>query len=315
MASVRLRSLVPNQLLAQSGWDSELFKSVSTDRYDVVVFQKAYESEDILLAEGLADRGTRIVLDLCDNHFYNPEDLPQLTERADRLSRMVALADAISVSTPTLGQLIENKRVFLVDDALDPVIVARSREPRWPRFRAGTHLAWFGTAGSRSLDFGLVDLARIIPNLNNLNTRVPITLTVISNSREEYRRHVKQANFSTHYCRWKFRTFSSFLASADIALIPITSNPFTICKTSNRIVTSLMLGTPVVADLIPSYREFEPYILVGEWERHLERYARDRELRHHHVTAGRQFVQQRFAPEVIVEQWSRVFHSVLDNRF
>ena len=35
-------------------------------------------------------------------------------------------------------------------------------------------------------------------------------------------------------------------------------NPFTLCKTVNRLATALLLGLPVVADMIPSYEELRP---------------------------------------------------------
>ncbi|HEV3365572.1 MAG TPA: glycosyltransferase, partial [Acidimicrobiia bacterium] len=111
--------------------------------------------------------------------------------------------------------------------------------------------------------------------------------------------------------RWSTRTFRSIMNRADICLLPISLNPFTACKTSNRVVTSLTLGVPVVADLIPSYEEFVPYILVSNWEQHLERYASSRELRQQHVREGQEFIARRFAPEAIAEQWTSVFRRVV----
>ncbi len=304
--------------MAGVGWRSEIFDPSSSERYDLVVFQKAYETADLDLAERLSARGVRIVFDLCDNHFHNPDGRPELAERAGRLGRMIELADAVTVSSPGLADLVQNADlvekdcVFLVDDALDPVIApTRAGRPGRRARKGGARLVWFGHAGSDSPRFGLVDLGGIVPDLNRLHAHLPIDLTVVTNSREAYRRHLAPAGFPTRYVPWKLRTFPSVIAGADMSLLPITVNPFTICKTSNRIVTSLMLGAPVVADLIPSYEEFAPYVLVGNWEAHVARYAREPELRRHHVEEGGAFIRRRFAPEVVAEQWSRAFRAVL----
>lgn len=312
VASVRVRCLVPQQLMAGAGWRSEIFDPSSSESYDLVVFQKAYETADLDLAERLSSHGVRIVFDLCDNHFHNPDGLPELAERAGRLGRMIELADAVTVSSPRLVDLVEKDPVFLVDDALDPVIApARARRPGRRARKGGARLVWFGHAGSDNPRFGLVDLGGIVPDLNRLHSHLPIDLTVVTNSKVAYRRHLAPAGFPTRYVPWKLRTFASVLAGADMTLLPITVNPFTICKTSNRIVTSLMLGAPVVADLIPSYEEFAPYVLVGNWEAQVARYTREPELRRHHVEEGGAFIRRRFAPEVIAEQWSRAFRAVL----
>ncbi|MEJ7708822.1 MAG: hypothetical protein WKF84_02960 [Pyrinomonadaceae bacterium] len=52
----------------------------------------------------------KTVFDLCDNHFYNPQNLPTLDERAIRLQRMIDLVDSVSVSTPELAKLIQGKQ-------------------------------------------------------------------------------------------------------------------------------------------------------------------------------------------------------------
>lgn len=313
VASVRVRCLVPMRLMAEAGLNSELYEHDEAARPDVVVFQKAYESSDLELAERLSKRGTRIVFDLCDNHFYNPDDRPDVMERVDRLRRMIHLADAVTVSSPILADLVEHDRTFLVDDALDPAITqARTRLLPRRSSRSGTHLFWFGNAGSTNPAFGLVDLERIVPALNQIHDSLPIDLTVISNSKEAFQQHVGgKAIFPTRYVRWRLRTFSRFVSGAGISLLPISINPFTSCKTSNRVVTSLMLGAPVIADVIPSYEEFGPYLLFDDWEKNVEIYARSYELRREHVQAGQTFIHKRFAPERLVEQWALVLETVL----
>jgi hypothetical protein len=311
VASVRIRCLVPQRLLAANGWRSELFDAADPRRHDVVVFQKAYGADDLDLARRLSASGVRIVFDLCDNHFHNPGQGPEGEDRSSRLRRMIDLADAVTVSSPILAELVGKESSFVVDDALDPVITAPSARRRWrPRFPAkGLRLVWFGNAGSE--DFGLVDLGRIVPELNRLHRGLPIALDVATNSKQAYRRHLSGVDFPTRYLSWSMQSFPAAHSRSDVCLLPITANPFTVCKTSNRLVTSVMLGVPVVADLIPSYEELAPYILVGHWEANVARYGLDPELRRAHVEQGQAFIRRRFAPEVVVGQWDRALSSVL----
>ena len=46
-------------------------------------------------AQKLQAQGVRVVLDLCDNHFYNPGDAPELTRAGVELRRMLRLADQL----------------------------------------------------------------------------------------------------------------------------------------------------------------------------------------------------------------------------
>src|SRR2546423_10276756 len=77
-ASVRVRCQAPCTALAGAGWSSELFSAQRARSYDLVVFQKAYDEHSVRLAEELKGRGVSLVLDLCDNHLYNPDAHPQL---------------------------------------------------------------------------------------------------------------------------------------------------------------------------------------------------------------------------------------------
>jgi hypothetical protein len=312
VASARLRCLLPSKYLRRAGWDSELLDRREPRRNDVVVFQKVYDDDAIALARSLRAAGTRVVFDLCDNHFYNPDDLAKLRERADRLQRMLELADVVSVSTEPLRELVPGKQTVLVDDALDEVEAPR-RVPR-PRLRRRLELVWYGNAGLLSPPFGLVHLPRVAPVLRELNARIPLRLTVISSSRDRYEEFVAGHGFPTRYVEWRFQTFPQQFAGHDVCILPIEANPFTVCKTANRVALSLKLGVPVIADPIPSFEPFAAAMLLDAWPSSLDTYARDVELRASHVRQGRALVAQRYAWERVARDWADVFACALDSR-
>ena len=315
IASARLRCTLPSIYLREAGWRSEFFDESRADSYDVVVFQKAYDEGRLELAERLRERGTATVFDLCDNHFYNPDDLPQLAERADRLRQMLDLVSAVSVSTEALAELVADRAPTVIDDALDrfaPSPLARARS--WGRSRLpGGHrlrLVWFGNAGTESPSFGLAHLPRIQSVLEELAERRPLSLTVISNSRLAYERAVGSVSFPTRYIEWNAGTFGRTFPDHDVCVMPIEPNPFTLCKTANRVAISLQLGVPVVADPIPSFEEFAPFVQLGRWPESLERYAAGPALRTAHVREGRRYIAATYTPERVVVQWSALFERV-----
>ena len=273
LASARLRCFRPLQLL-RGGWDCAIFDPTHMHRYRVVVFQKAYSDNDLAIAAHLRPHGVRTVFDLCDNHFYNPNCRPDYRERADRLCRMIESVDAVTAATPELARVIDRPST-VIDDALD--IVKRDwwaeLRRRWPRRRRSLRLVWFGNAGLDDPPFGLVDLQRIRPQLQALHNHRPIRLTVISNSREAFERRMAHAPFPVRYYDWDTSTYQRIVRRQDLCLIPISDNPFTRCKTVNRLALSLLLGVPAAADPIPELRELCSFALMGDWTKGLLGYA------------------------------------------
>jgi hypothetical protein len=318
VASARLRAFLPCRYLKEAGWRCEIFDPKNLDAYELVIFQKAYDEESLALAQSLRARGVKTVFDLCDNHFYNPAHVAPLRERAERAGRMISAVDAITVSTPELAKLIEGGAV-VIDDAIElpptnPVRAAVSHlrahltaisRPR--RLR----LVWYGGYGSEHPPSGLIDLPRVFPNLESVNAQIPLELTVLSNSEEMFRRYVGKVSFPVTYHEWRLDTFAEIFRQQDVCIIPLALNPFTACKTNNRLVLSLLLGVPVVADPIPSYEEFRDFVLFSDWTNSLRTYATNRELRRRHVRAGQRYIQSTYNRNRVISQWSGLFEQVL----
>lgn len=301
LASARLRCFRPMQYLNEAGIGCELFDANRMDRYRLVVFQKAYSDHDLDIAAHLRSLGVRTVFDLCDNHFIGPP------ERSERLRRMIDRVDAVTVATPELAKWIDRPS-DVIDDALDEVSTSwwASIQKVLPARRRSLRLVWFGNAGQDDPAFGLIDLARIRPQLEQLHRRRPIRLTVISNSRESFDRHLRSVGFPTAYVEWDNRRYQSILRRQDLCLIPVTPNPFTRCKTSNRLALALLLGLPSAIDLIPSYEELSTFALCGDWAEGLVRYCDDDQLRKRHVRAGQHFLSAKYTARRVIDQWQQV---------
>lgn len=300
LASARLRCYKPAEYLNAAGWDVRPFDPARMNEYRAVVFQKAYTDEDLQIVAHLRGLGVRTAFDLCDNHFVFADG------RADRLRRMLAAVDAVSVATPELGKLV-GRPASVIDDALDeaPENWWAEFRRRWPRRqRNPLRLIWYGNAGLADPPFGLVDLARIIPDIAAVHARQPVSLTVVSNSRETFDRLIGRPAFPVEYREWDTVAFPRLFRRHDVCLIPVTVNPFTVCKTVNRLALSLLLGLPAIADPIPSYEELRPFALFDDWRESLARYAADASLRRSHVKAGRAFLRAKYTRGRVVNQWA-----------
>lgn len=320
-ASSRYRAYFPCRSLKNAGWNCEIFSEENLDTYQLVILQKTYmDDRDIELALHLKNRGVITVLDLCDNDFYNPNSYPIPAQLANRLSRLVEIVDFVSVSTPEIGKLVSHKQWMLIDDFLEipknslfeniNIRSLFSFNKRSEKIK----LVWYGNnrrepfMGSST---GIIELQRILPHLANINKKYPLSLTVISDSKELFNEHLSEAPFEAIFIPWNRKTFSRIFRQHDVCIIPITVDPFTICKTSNRLVLSLLLGVPVVADKIPSYDEFNDFVFFSAWENAIPNYALNPDLRRKHTESGKQYILERFSEEKIVEQWSCLFKNLL----
>ena len=333
VASSRLRCLGPLAELQSRGYPVELFEPRHLDRYAAIVYSKVYDDASYHQALELRRKGSRIIFDLCDNHFYNPRSLKYWEEARERLRRMMTLADALVASTEALAETMQ--RELAPDRAItvigDPVETAIDNYPmpRWRRWLAlrqwasvlaklkvdqnqgRTPLVWFGNHGSPYAEGGMLDLQRIRPVMEQINRQYPISVTVISNSRWKYERSIKPWALPTYYLSWHPATFLHAVRAHAIAVIPISHNPFTLCKSNNRLALALHEGLAVVADMIPSYREFGKACCLGDWEAGLKRYLADPHLRTAHVALGKAIVDDQWSMPRVADRWQKLFDRVL----
>jgi glycosyltransferase involved in cell wall biosynthesis len=323
VASVRIRCLNVVSELRKQGFSVELFKP-KKNNYSVVVFSKSYRLRDIESAEALKASGTHIVFDICDNHFVKD------AERVARLRRMLQICDRCVVSSTALKSVVEENMgsefetpVNVIADAVETKLSG----PWWnlrSRFRAEIQLArlksalatargkppfrfvWFGNYRG-SHNSGLAHAAVLRHRLEALNAQYPVSLTIISNSRESFEQIFGDWVIPVHYLDWSAYTFFRAMRMNQVALIPIESNAFTKVKTNNRVLQSLYLGLGVVADGIESYQEFSGCTYLDAWEEGLYAYIKDRALLHEHIREGRAIIERNYSIEKIARQWLQLF--------
>lgn len=322
IASIRLRCLQVLEELPRLGIPAERFREQDLDRYTAVVFSKAYDARALGLATTLASRGKKVCFDICDNHFFGAEGSAVLIDRKNRLERMLGLAHHVTVSTPVLRSQIAEAfpgtaaKMSVIPDPLDRLATTPSPDPgpasrvhlwRLRRFLASHQprlkLIWFGNHGVPHADGGMADLHRVREPIEAAHRSLPLTLTVVSNSYRKYRSVRAGWKVPTLYLPWNRDSFWTVLRMHDVAILPITRNPFTEAKTINRAATALLADLGVVADAIPGYEELRPHIFLDDWTEGLRRYAEHRASEGPRIQAARDQLMERYSTPTIAAQW------------
>jgi hypothetical protein len=327
VASARLRCFQIVEELERWGMDAAIY-APGKPPPRTLVLSKRYDAASVRHAADLRrEFGTRLVLDLCDNHFYASNAEAKWQARADALRHAVATVDQVIASTPTLRHYIEaacpqHPPIEVVGDAVEfpggPSGLRRARhlkaEFRLARLRAavsragvaeGRRLLWFGHHGSGNAEGGMSDLLSISGRLESAHARQPLSLTIISNSKDKYRQITRDWRITTHYLDWHAATFSRAAALHDIAVIPIGQNPFTLCKTNNRVATAFVHGLAVAADSIPSYEDFAQSAVLEDWGPGLDRLMDDPAFRQARIASAMQLIERDWNLSRMAADWIR----------
>lgn len=291
----------------------------------VLVLSKRYDPPSLEHAASLRQKArVRLLLDLCDNHFHHHGDDRRLKQRADALRTACRMVDQVVVASQALAEAVRTQcpdaQVLVIPDAVEPPFMPAGwqqwREPRaeWRlrRFalqlqRAGAaysrRLVWFGNHGSVGTDGGMADLLAIRAQLEQAHVASPISLSVVSNNEEKFRSLTAGWRLPCLYLPWHGATFSRALRLHSACVIPVGLNPFTRCKTNNRVATALLHGLNVVATRIPSYDEFSACVVLDDWPAGLGAYLSDAPRRARDVQAGQQILEQRYSVQAVAAQW------------
>jgi hypothetical protein len=304
IASLRYRVETPVRALQALGHAVEVFDPHRADDYDIVIFAKTYSVRDRALAGRVRARGGRVVFDLCDNHFFNPRDVPKYRQVREELLDMLSLAQQVVCTTPALAEIVREHAPW----AATPVVIGDAVE-RLPRAAPalepfeGARLLWFGSHGSPNAKSGMSDLLVIQEHLAEASAGRPVELVVCSNSRAKYEELIAPLPIPSRYLDWTLDGFPGVLASADAVIIPISRNPFTACKTHNRLSMALYAGTPVIADSIESYLEFAPFCTLDDWTGGLRRIAADADAERARAAGARDYIEERWTTEALALKW------------
>lgn len=299
--------------------------------YELVIFCKMFGLKHYILAQKLKAEGKKICFDLCDNYFYNPRNLESYKNFQYEIKKMMAISDIVTVSSKALMQVVlesipeSRNKLTVIEDSIETKLTDNHAPEknlvRWLKFvkyrgfsSRMVRLVWFGNASSRNAEAGMSSLLKVKDVIEKYNKQYPICLTIISNDKDMYRDLISKWNVRTFYFKWAATTFISILKCQDAALIPINQNPFTLCKTGNRVIQSLSCGIDVIADSIPSYEEFSECCFLDDWERGLQAVIsakKNKDERVQRIKKAKEIISAKYSVEMIAKKWQILFGKIM----
>ena len=305
IASYRYRVLEPIAFLKARGHAAEEFKEARLDRYRTVVFSKAYGDQDRELARRLKAAGKRVVLDLCDDHFYNPAGLAKYREADASLRDMIGLCDKVICSTRVLARAVQANARMPVTLAVAPDAYEQAGAVAGPptRLDQPAQLLWFGRHGSPNAPAGMADLLLVRDALVQAQAQRRFEVVICSDSAERFTEVAPELGVPTRFVAWTPASFAEELGRADSVLIPLSDNPFVAAKTHNRLTLALSAGVPVVTDHHDSYDEFAPFCFIGDWGAGLEAVLLRPEAARARAAEARPYLEAHWSPQAVAPLW------------
>ena len=326
IASVRYRCLLPLDDMKSKGFNVELFCEENVEKYSAVIFSKLYDPKNQELARRLQAKSVTVILDLCDNHFYNPFNLDSYKVAKENLLQMLHIADKVVCSTVALAEIVKNDACLkvmpvVIGDPIEPLPLGNSKLIINDWFNKLFHikkisddlpyLLWYGSHGAPNAPSGMSDILSIKHVLNKIYKEYPFELVVASNNKKKYHEVIEPMLIPSRYVEWDYSQFKSLLQSARGVIIPITINPFTLCKTNNRLAMALSNEIPVVADSIPSYVEFGSYCYLDDWENGLKNILGNHKSAQNRAKLGGKYIMENWTLNKITDQWEKFLKSYL----
>ena len=232
----------------------------------------------------------KIILDYTDNHI--------MLNNAMTLFYKSTLPFITCAVTPSeqMSFILSNiwkGSTYTIRDAIDISI------KKWNDFE-NKSLLWFGH--STNVPFLLNFLNKHYAKLNKYSLKV-----ITNQNGIDYFSTNNNYNINVTTKLWSLDTFVNEASSCDICIIP--SDKANLQKQGaghNRLITSLALGLPTIATMLPSYKQFKDYFVdIDSLE--LGSVLKNRSLFKSKVILAQKKIVPSFLPKVISRQWLRVF--------
>ena len=245
----------------------------------------------------LARRKVRIILDYTDHHLGFDSPIKPFYRRA------LELADLCTVSHSALAKALYDASditadaICIVEDAIEYEFVRPGHREKSTQPLA---VLWFGHG--TNFEF----LARLCADWPET---APRDLHIVSS--EEVRSFISNGYLEAslplqiHFRHWSPSALSEAAAAVDVVVIPSSFESRKQFSSSNRLVTSLALGLPVVATALPSYQEFRDYFFELGSEAANNVFANP-SLGHEKVAKFQKTFSSRFSIPSVQRSWASV---------
>ncbi len=297
MASTRLRVYDVMRGLKKQRIKTGFYSPFS--RYDVVVFQKLFNSKAVDLAHKIKKRGGKVVFDINVN-YIDADEMFVTKQHQSEIKKMLGVADVVITSSEHLRQLYlrHHPDVRFIGEIIE------DRFFTWEKThnnRDPVTLVFCGYAvKAKELDL-------IGGVLRSLYERYRIKLILIC----EKDPHLDIIPYT--FFQYSHRHIPQLLLSGDIKISPRDlSRPYNLGHSFTRIGYAMALGLPVVASPVPSYQG-SPALLVdapSQWQVVLSELIEQKDVRQRLGKEGRTFTRSHFSSTRILKEYENLFQEL-----
>lgn len=268
MASYRYRAQIPADEVAQyNGFKT----SINEGDADVVVFSKPLP-EDLEVAEKAKSEGTKIVVDMGDDHFTDIE--------APTYHKFAGIADAIVTASNVMrGRIYDytKRDAVVIPDPYEQEEVEPHAE--------GDDFLWFGHVRN---------FPEIQSVLHLLGDR---KLRLVSGPKE-----------MPQVIPWSPQNINKAFRLSNIVLLPTKQGSE--YKSPNRLLNSIRAGCFPVCMTHPAYLEFQHMVWVGHFPTGLKWIEAFKSDLNGLVKEAQDYIRDRYSPREIGKQWAKFLGSI-----
>jgi hypothetical protein len=301
LASIRLRSAIVAKYLSQHGSTVSVGEFV-TEISNIILVGKIgandIEKRTKLWLDQIQsakNKNIKIFVDYTDHHLGFESPMRIFYESA------LKLADYIITSSNYLKILLNNfysKEIFVIPDAIEVPVLS-------PKISKTNNILWFGHASNIQYLINFIekytkpnDVCKLIilSNDNGLN--------ILSNHQFQ-----NSVGFEIELKKWSVEGLIAASKISDICIIPSDpADPRKSGASSNRLITSIALGLPTAAEMLPSYEEFSKYFfnIRSNSIFNIMSDSSSSEFKKL-ISEAQQKIVPKFLPEAIGQQWIELF--------
>lgn len=260
--------------------------------------------------------GAKMILDIDDEPFdINPGHplFKEITEKSERVRRMIEIADWLVVSTEQLKKSLKGfgKRITVIPNAIDPEIwkVKNVVGKELDKIRIG----WIGS-GSHMADTPVVNKAFDIILKKYPNVEIHLCGFVSNDSKRGDREF-------HHIGTMNYEAYPQFLANLnlDIGVAPLIDTKFNRSKSNIKWLEHAMLEIPMVLSDIPPYSECVEEGKTGflaksttAWVKKLSKLIESEELRREIGKNAKKEVLNKYLIDKQLPKYKELFEKIKD---
>jgi len=301
LVSVRLRAALCCEALEKHGYETAFSDGHPSKRSRAVYVGKFSDSDDLKRKARWLDflsnkkrEGSKIIIDYTDNHLATNSHATLFYKKA------LDFADGVICSSNVLAKHIRTYIDIPITIIPDPIEV--NIEPPVKKNNPRPTALWFGHASNLSYFLSFISKLKTFNHPMDI-----IAITNIHPMPDDVLKQIENAispSINVSFLSWSRDILTAVGKIADFCIIPAgVQDPKKDGASSNRLLTALALGLPVLADPLDAYLPFRDFFEILA-ENHLEKVVSEPlETQFEQVLIAQSSILKEFTQNAISSLW------------